>query len=116
MVRETGALALRSRGYHVVEAKDGEEALRIAEKHEGPIDLLLTDVRMPRMAGHVLAEKLRAVRPEIRVLYMSGHADRTTLKADLKSGAAGFLQKPYTSAILASAVADVLDREHKDRR
>ena len=108
MVRETGALALRSRGYHVIEAKDGEDALQVATRHKGTIDLLLTDVRMPRMAGHLLAEKLRLARPGVRVLYMSGNADRTALRKDLKSGAAGFWQKPYTSATLASAVMDAL--------
>jgi two-component system, cell cycle sensor histidine kinase and response regulator CckA len=108
MVRETGTLALRTRGYEVIEAKDGEDALQIAGQYEGRIDLLLTDVRMPRMAGHLLAEKLRLSRPHIRVLYVSGHADRSALRKDLKSGAAGFLQKPYTSATLASSVMDML--------
>ena len=72
LVRELACEALRSRGYRVLEAANGDEALQLCEEHPGAIDLVLTDVVMPRMSGRALAERLSRVREGIRVMFMSG--------------------------------------------
>jgi PAS domain S-box-containing protein len=96
---------LRSLGYRVLVASNGEEALALAQAHVGEIDLLFTDLIMPRMQGVVLATALRALRPSLRVLITSGYADaaRTTLHAF------SLLEKPYTPDVLAVRIRDVLD-------
>ena len=109
MVRALAVEALREQGYTVLDAGDGEAALAEAERHAGEIDLLLTDVVMPRMSGKALAERLAAVRPSVRVLFTSGHprdviADHGVLDASVR-----FLQKPYTAESLARRVREVLD-------
>jgi PAS domain S-box-containing protein len=103
-VRELTRLALASIGYTILEASDGAEALRVAERHRGGIDLLVTDVVMPEMSGPDLRAKLGEARPKMRVLFVSGHADRTKY-GDLRP----FLQKPYTTDVLAARVREILD-------
>jgi PAS domain S-box-containing protein len=94
------AKALRSFGFEVVEAGAGQEALSAAEKYPKRIDLLLTDLAMPDMEGTELAERLKAKRPDLKVLYMSGYTD------DLPGEA--YIQKPFTTRELAAKVRDVL--------
>ncbi len=109
MVREVAARALRARGYDVLEAYDGVEALRVADAHDGTIHLLLTDVVMPHMGGIELAAQLRKSRPRTRVLYTSGHAERAVpVQGPLEPGAA-FLPKPYVPDTLTQSVRRVLD-------
>lgn len=77
-VRSLLVTTLSRQGYHVLAAHDGSDALLKAADYDGPIDLLLTDMVMPNMSGSVLCERLSQLRPEMRVLYTSGHADRAT--------------------------------------
>ncbi|TKS60630.1 MAG: hypothetical protein EWM72_01180 [Nitrospira sp.] len=101
--------ALRMNGYHVLVARHGIEALLSGAKHMGPIHLLLTDVVMPQMSGPEVAEKLTVLRPEIKVLYMSGYPDHPVFsQGGVKRGTA-FLQKPFTPNVLTQKVREVLD-------
>jgi PAS domain S-box-containing protein len=105
VLRVLSTRMLRSLGYRVLEAGNGEEALELARAHTGTIDLLFTDLIMPRMQGVVLATALRALRPTIRVLLTSGYAEaaRTTPQSF------PLLEKPYTPDVLAARIRDVLD-------
>jgi CheY-like chemotaxis protein len=109
-VRALARHVLRECGYTVLEAADGEEALRVAGAHAGPIDLLATDVVMPRLGGRELAERLLPQRPGTRLLYLSGYAHDTLLYKDVAAGAVAFLQKPFMPRDLAHTVREVLDR------
>jgi len=112
LVRDLVCEILRRSGYAVLEARDGHEALAVAERHRGPIHLLLTDVVMPRMSGSDLARRLASRRPEMRVLYMSGYTDDETLRRGVLAGGKAFLQKPFRAAVLAARVREVLDAPH----
>ena len=105
LVNET----LRLHGYTVLEARHGIEALLTGAKHMGPIHLLLTDVVMPQMSGPEVAEKLLEVRPEIKVLYMSGYPDHPVFSKGGVDTERCFLQKPFTPSALAQKVREVLD-------
>jgi PAS domain S-box-containing protein len=100
---------LHQQGYTVLEAAEGDEALRIGREHGGPIHLLVTDVVMPQMGGRELADRLRARRPEIKVLYVSGYTDDATLHQGVSQTGMAFLPKPFTAAALAHKVRQVLD-------
>jgi len=101
--------ALRSSGYDVLVARHGIEALLTGAKHMGPIHLLLTDVVMPQMSGPEVAEKLVVVRPDIKVLYMSGYPDHPVFSQGAVKRATAFLQKPFTPNVLTQKVREVLD-------
>jgi PAS domain S-box-containing protein len=109
-LRELAGCVLRDAGYTVLEAANGLDALHIAEEnHTTPIQLLITDVIMPHMGGKDLAEQLRTVRPDTKVLYMSGYTDDAlTHHGVLESGVA-LLEKPFTPTRLAYKVREVLD-------
>ncbi len=97
---------LRRAKYNVLEAENGEAALRVAEAHQGKIDLVITDMFMPGLRGPEVAQKLAMTRPGLRVLFMSGYADQ-----DLRTGVpagANFLNKPFSGADLAKTVEAVL--------
>ena len=106
-VRRVALRTLRAQGYRVLEASDGDEALARALSHTGPIHLLVTDVVMPRMGGIELAQRLRALRPETRVLHVSGYVEPSRWDAPAAGGA--FLQKPFLPDTLARKVREVLD-------
>jgi hypothetical protein len=106
-VRELAAMALERQGYTVMAAATAEEALAIAAAHDGPIHLLLTDVVMPGMKGPELASRLRALRPGVRVVLMSGYAADVVTKSDLAE--ATLIGKPFSPASIARAVRDALD-------
>jgi PAS domain S-box-containing protein len=106
-VRKLVCEVLRRRGYTVLDAGDGIEALRVAAAHAGPIHLLVTDVVMPRLSGRALAEHLTALRPALKVLYLSGYTDEALLRHGVQEGAA-FLHKPFSPDVLAQQVRAVL--------
>ena len=108
-VRSLTREVLEKYGYTVLEAANGEEALKVAEQHEGPLDLLLSDVVMPRMGGPELAQALLAKRPSVKVLYMSGYTDHPMVRRGVVNAGVAFLQKPFTPTVLVSRVREVLE-------
>jgi signal transduction histidine kinase/CheY-like chemotaxis protein len=102
---------LVARGYSVLDACDGAEALRIAAAHNGPLELLVTDLVMPNVSGKELAERLLIERPSLRVLYMSGYSDEAIARHGELTPGAVFLQKPVTPDALVRAVRAALDSE-----
>ena len=106
-VRKLAVESLERRGYHVLAAASGEEALKIAAGYDGTIHLLVSDVVMPGMKGPELAERLRVLRPGMRVLLMSGYAADVVTPDDLKD--APLLSKPFSPAALIKAVRAALD-------
>jgi len=108
-IREPAAEILESRGYLVLPARDGAEALAVARAHAGAIDLMITDVVMPGMNGNQLAEKLRASRPGMRVLYISGYPEDAIAHHGVLDADKAFLQKPCPAAVLLRTVREMLD-------
>jgi PAS domain S-box-containing protein len=102
--------ALEERGYTVLLASNGEEALALARERSGPIHLLLTDVVMPKLGGGDLAKLLSALRPAIRVLYMSGYTNGAISRHGVLGEGVVLLEKPFTGDKLARAVREALDR------
>jgi PAS domain S-box-containing protein len=109
-VRGLARRILESSGYLVLAAANGEEALRVASSHEGPIHLLLTDVVMPGMSGPELAERLAQHRNESRVLFMSGYTDSAMLHHGLLKGGLSYLAKPFSPSALKRRVRETLDQ------
>jgi DNA-binding NtrC family response regulator len=100
---------LERMGYTVVEAPNGKEALAVFERSGEAVKLLLTDVIMPQLSGPELAKRLTTLRPEIRVLCMSGYTEDSTVRHGLLEGRFAFLQKPITPDGLVRKVREVLD-------
>jgi two-component system cell cycle sensor histidine kinase/response regulator CckA len=100
---------LEQYGYHVLEACDGNEALRISEETSGNIDLLLTDVVMPGISGRVLADQLKPKRPEMKIVFMSGYTGQRVGEKDILEPGSLFLQKPFTRENLARKIREALD-------
>jgi PAS domain S-box-containing protein len=100
---------LEARGYQVLAADGGPQALTIAEEHPGPIPLLITDVVMPEMSGRDLASRLLEIRPATRVIYVSGYTDDMIVQHGVLEPGVQFLQKPFTPRALAKKVRTVLD-------
>jgi PAS domain S-box-containing protein len=107
-VRNLVRLALQMKGYTVLEASHGADALQICEKWPGPVDLLVTDVVMPKMGGRELAERLTEVNPKLRVLYLSGYTADALLRDGFGEGTP-FLHKPFSPGDLARKVRELLD-------
>ena len=108
-VRALVKAVLERLGYAVLVADGGPAAVALAERRETAIDLLLTDVVMPKMSGRELAEKLGPTRPTMKVLYMSGYTDDSVLHHGVLDAGVAFLQKPVTPDALARKVREVLD-------
>jgi two-component system cell cycle sensor histidine kinase/response regulator CckA len=108
-VRDLTVRILRQLGYKVLSASGGSEALHIAEAHQGPISLLVTDVVMPGMSGKQLAEALMRTRPNLRVLYVSGYTENTVLSRGVLEPGVDFLPKPFNREVLASKLRGMLD-------
>jgi two-component system, cell cycle sensor histidine kinase and response regulator CckA len=107
-VRESTCEYLLGRGYTVLPGKNGADALQMLEHFRGRLDLLVTDVVMPGMSGAELGKRLRGLRPEARVLYISGYTESMVVQHGIEA-ATGFLQKPFTLKALAHKVREVLD-------
>jgi hypothetical protein len=108
-LRRLSRRVLAQFGYTVLEAPDGEEALNLAEAYEGPINLVLTDVVMPRLSGRDLAERVQASHPEAKVLFMSGYTDDAVVQHGVLSQEVSLLRKPFTPYVLATRIREVLD-------
>jgi two-component system cell cycle sensor histidine kinase/response regulator CckA len=109
-VRALTCQILQMQGYAVLEARDGEQAVQVAEEHQGRFQLLVTDVVMPRMGGRRLAELLAQAHAGLKVLYLSGYTDDAVVRHGVLEAEVAFLQKPFTPSALAEKVRDVLDR------
>ena len=108
-VRNLVRRVLQAQGYTLLEAEEGQEALRLAANHIGPIHLLLTDVIMPGMNGKLLAENLVQSRPDLKILFMSGYTDNAIVHHGVLDSGINLLQKPFGPVALAQKVRDVLD-------
>lgn len=100
---------LKGKGYAVLTARNGGEALLVCERHSGRIDLMLTDVVMPGMGGTELARRLIPLRPEMKTLYMSGYTDEAVGHSGVLDPGTRYIQKPFTPANLARAIREALD-------
>jgi signal transduction histidine kinase len=108
-VRKLIVDVLSSRGYHVVEATRGEEAIRMCREYQGKIDLAVVDVVMPEMSGPGVVKEIAQVCPGIRVLYISGYTDEAIVHHGIPQSGAAFLQKPFMPNALVRKVREVLD-------
>jgi PAS domain S-box-containing protein len=108
-VRTIALHILRSCGYTLLEASNGFEAIKIVQKHVGPIDLVVSDVVMPHLSGRQLAERLEAIRPGLKILFVSGYTDDSVVRHGVIADDVAFLQKPFTPTMLAQKVREVLD-------
>ncbi|HEV8588928.1 MAG TPA: PAS domain S-box protein [Pyrinomonadaceae bacterium] len=111
MLRKLARQTLKSHGYQIVEASNGNEAVSVSAQHQGAIHLLLTDVIMPGINGSELATRLVKTRPSLRVLFMSGYTDDAIVHQGVLDESANFIQKPFTPDGLARRVREVLDQE-----
>jgi len=109
MVRVLIRKVLEQAGYTVLLASGGAEALQLAQRHSGPIQLLVSDVVMPGMSGRELARRLLELRPDTKVLYLSGYADDAVERHGVLDPGTAFMQKPFNPGALASRVREVLD-------
>jgi len=107
MVREVTRQVLQHAGYRVLESSNAKDALQVAKKHAGQIDLLLTDVVMPEMNGADLASRLLQMQPELVTVFMSGYAEND-ITQKINRSAAMHIQKPFTISVLLSRVAEAL--------
>jgi PAS domain S-box-containing protein len=109
LLRKAAVAVLEKSGYRVLPAPDGHAALDLARELPGEIHLLLTDLIMPGMPGRALSEALVAIRPGVRVLFMSGYTDDTVLRNGVLEAGVAFLPKPFNASALARKVREVLD-------
>lgn len=113
MLREVTAAALELDGYCVITAKTGEDAVEVAKRHLGPIHALLTDVVMPKLSGRDLARILRSVRPQIKVIYMSGYAPSDLFENGVMEAGSAFLQKPFSLRSMSLKLHQMLNAKGK---
>jgi PAS domain S-box-containing protein len=111
-LRKLAQKTLQPHGYRVLAAENGEDALRVSAEHEGTIDLIITDVVMPKMGGKEVAERLQPIYPHMKVIYMSGYTDNSIVHYGVLAPGLNFLEKPFSPAGLARKVREVLDAEN----
>jgi two-component system, cell cycle sensor histidine kinase and response regulator CckA len=109
IVRNLAEMSLERCGYRLLVAKDGKDALRLAGEHKGPIHLLVSDVVMPGMGGRAVAEDMKTLRPDIKILYVSGYPTDEVVRQGILEATMPFLQKPFKPVQLARKVREVLD-------
>ena len=107
-IRRAMRRQLESSGYSVIAASDAGEALRLASEHRGDIHLVIADLSLPGVTGVQVVELLRAQRPGLPALYISGHADENLVKAYM-SASDGFLEKPFEWTTLARRIREIID-------
>lgn len=100
---------MEQNGYAVLEAPNGQEALKIYDRHEGPIHLLLTDLVMPGLNGRELADRLASGPRRLKVLFMSGYAENSLVPEAAPGGEVVYLQKPFEAHLLTRKVRELLD-------
>jgi two-component system cell cycle sensor histidine kinase/response regulator CckA len=110
-VRKLASITLRQQGYTVLEAADGPSALHLERECKMGVDLLVTDVVMPGIDGCALAERLTAIRPELKVLYLSGYTEHALSDRHPMEPGKAFLQKPFSPRVLALKVRELLDHK-----
>jgi len=110
LVRNLTREILVRNGYEVLQAADGLEALRAAAAYDGAIHLMLTDVVMPRMSGRELVERILPLRPDMRVLYVSGYSDEAIARQGQLTPGVELLPKPFTPGVLTTKIREILDR------
>lgn len=108
-VLRVASKVLRRDGYEILEALGGEEALRVADQHDGAIDLLLTDVVMPGLGGRELGERFRDLHPDTALLFMSGYTEDEVLLQGIRVAEVNYISKPFTVAGLREKVREVLN-------
>jgi len=110
-IRRLFVFILRPYGFTLLEASNGMEAIRIAEEYDGPIDLLVTDLDMPKLGGAELAKRLAAMRPGLKIILLSGLSRDAAIRPGYLDPEATFLQKPISPAYLATTVREKLGDE-----
>lgn len=113
-VRKLVARALKGWGYTVLTATGGKSAIQLMEGQRGKINLLMTDIVMPKMSGRILAETLRADDPGLKVLFLSGYTDDAVVRHGVLQADVDFLQKPFSLNSLARKVREIPDRDRRD--
>jgi CheY-like chemotaxis protein len=111
-VRELTCRVLTQCGYTVIEARNGQQAETMCKDLAGPLQLVITDVVMPDLDGVDLVDRLRKLRPDLPVLYISGYSDRAIVRENVLETEDPFLQKPFSNATLTSMVRSLLDKRH----
>jgi CheY-like chemotaxis protein len=114
-VRTVASLSLRKRGFHVLEAGSGEQALDVVKNTQAPIDVMLSDVRMPGMNGYELAMCMQGERPSTACILMSGYVDEEHLRDRIVTAGLPLIEKPFTSGTLVDAIHRVLSGTSKER-
>jgi two-component system, cell cycle sensor histidine kinase and response regulator CckA len=111
-LRQLARRTLQSQGYNILEACDGAAALVLCQRHLPFIDIVVTDVVMPNLSGVDLVQRLKLVRPKLKVLYMSGYTDSTVIRHGMEETEVNYLQKPFTPDVLRRKVRELLDQSH----
>jgi PAS domain S-box-containing protein len=115
LLRSVIVRGLSEGGYRVLVASDGDQALAVAAKHDGPIHALITDVIMPRMSGGQLAERFASIRPETKILFVSGYTDQIIARQNVVEPGQHFLAKPYTIDTLRQRIDDMIGNSSRAR-
>ena len=108
-LRHLARRTLQSQGYNILEACDGVAALVLCQRHLPIIDIVVTDVVMPNLSGADMVQRLKAVRPHLKVLYMSGYTDSAVVRHGVEEAEVNYLQKPFTPDLLRRKVRELLD-------
>ena len=114
-IRQVAVELLNMLGYQVFDARDGKQALQLAELYNDPIHLLLTDIIMPQMNGKDLADKIKNIHPETAVLYMSGYTGDIISQHGILEETVNFVSKPFSPSVLATKIRETLERKNSDR-